>query len=197
MASSFDAPAVMRRVGESIAGYRVTEIEWDRVWVASGGARCAVGMHFGVRQADSELATALSGERYAKLPWVLPQALVAGLSKRAEMEFSLTSKAIDALFGRGADVFAGLRLKALGPAEQGAGLKLFDIRLDSLLERLGIENGDVLVSLNGESISTARDVERVLDAARDAAEMRVGFERRGEPFVLQLTRLDRDSLAEQ
>lgn len=149
-----------------------------------------MGMHFGVRQADSELATALSGEDYAKLPWVLSQEVVAGLSKRAEMEFSLTTPTILALYAKGVDVFAGLRLEALGKPGEGRGLKLFDVRLDSLLERLGIEEGDVLLSMNEAPLSTALDVTTALQEARQSEELRAGFQRGGEPFVLEVSRSD-------
>lgn len=192
MATSYAAPAQVVHVGERIGGFRVAQIEWDRVWVQSGGGRCAVGMHFGARDAEEHAAKELSGEAYAELPWVLPQNIVAGLSKRSELEFELDPATISALYARGADVFAGLRVKVVEAADdappeaQGARLELFDIRLDSLLERLGIENNDVLVAINEAPVDSVDAVVKALEAARDKASFTADFTRDGEPFRLSL-----------
>lgn len=187
MATSYGAPAQVVHVGERIGNFRVTRIDWDRVWVQSSSERCAVGMHFGAREAQEQAGKELSAEEYSRLPWVLPQSIVSGLDKRSEMEFELDKATIDALFKRGADVFAGLRVKAVGGAEgKPKRLELHDIRIDSFLERLGIEHGDVLVSIDDEpAVSTAAVVE-ALEAARDKESLVVSFLRDGEPFRLSL-----------
>lgn len=187
MATSYGAPAQVVHVGERIGSFRVTRIEWDRVWVQSASERCAVGMHFGAREAQEQTEKQLSAEEYARLPWVLPQSIVSGLDKRSEMEFELDEATIDALFKRGADVFAGLRVKAIGGAEgEPKRLELHGIRLDSFLERLGIEHGDVLVSVDDKpAVSTAAVVE-ALKAARDKESLVANFLRDGEPFELSL-----------
>ena len=188
MATSYGAPAQVVHVGDRIGGFRVAQIEWDRVWVQSGGGRCAVGMHFGARDAEEHATKELSGEAYAALPWVLPQSIVDGLSKRSEMEFELAPAAIAALYARGADVFAGLRVKVVEDTEEGEGarLELFDIRIDSFLERLGIENKDVLVAINEEPVDSIDAVVKALEAARDKESFTADFTRDGEPFRLSL-----------
>lgn len=183
MATSYAAPAQVVHVGDRVGGFRVTQIEWDRVWVQSGGGRCAVGMHFGARDAQEGAAKELSAEAYAQLPWVLPQAIVDGLSKRSEMEFELSAPAITALYVRGADVFAGLRMKVV----EGPGLQLFDIRLDSFLERLGIEEQDVLVAIDDKPIGSVDAVAAALAAARDHDLLTADFKRDHEPFRLTLS----------
>lgn len=183
MATSYAAPAQVVHVGDSVGGFRVTKIEWDRVWVQSGGGRCAVGMHFGARDAQEGAAKELSAEAYAELPWVLPQAIVDGLSKRSEMEFELDAATIAALYARGADVFAGLRMKLV----DGPGLELFDVRLDSFLERLGIEEKDVLVAIDEKPVNSVDAVVKALEAARDHESLTADFTRDGEPFRLTLS----------
>lgn len=187
LARGFTEPAQVLRIGESIGSFRVTAIEWDRVWVQSSNERCAVGMHFGARDAQEQTDKQLSAEEYARLPWVLPQAIASGLDKRAEMEFELSEAAIAALYARGADVFAGLRIKIVkseGP--EARALQLFDVRLDSFLERLGIESGDILVSIDDKPVGSTEAVEQALDEARDAEALVAHFLRDGEPFRLSL-----------
>jgi hypothetical protein len=79
MAVGYDESAEILHVGESIAGYRVTGIEWDRVWVQGAAGRCAVGMHLGAREAAADLAGDASAEAYASLPWVLPHEITSGM----------------------------------------------------------------------------------------------------------------------
>lgn len=200
MATAYGAPAQVVHVGERVGGFRVTGIEWDRVWVQSGSGRCAVGMHFGARDAQEGAEKELSAEAYERLPWVLPHAIVRGLSKRSEMEFEVDEAAITALYARGADVFAGLRVKVVAPVSGaaeaagalrdskakplGARLELFDIRLDSFLERLGIETGDVLVSIDETPAESIDAVVRALEAAREHEALVADFTRDGEPFRL-------------
>ena len=202
IATTYGAPAQVVHVGDRVGGFRVTGIEWDRVWVQSGAGRCAVGMHFGARDAQEGAEKELSAEAYDRLPWVLPHAIVSGLSKRSEMEFEIDKAAIAALYARGADVFAGLRVKVLAPVSGvaqdaeaqkdpkaeavGARLELFDIRLDSFLERLGIESGDVLVSIDDEPADSIDAVVRALEAAQDHPSLVADFTRDGEPFRLTL-----------
>lgn len=199
IATTYGAPAQVVHVGDRVGGFRVTGIEWDRVWVQSGGGRCAVGMHFGARDAQEAAEKELSAEAYERLPWVLPHAIVQGLSKRSEMEFEIDAAAIAALYERGADVFAGLRVKVVKPGSRaaearatldseseavGARLELFDIRLDSFLERLGLESGDVLVSIDEAPTESIDAVVRALEAARDHKSLVADFTRDGEPFRL-------------
>jgi general secretion pathway protein C len=199
IATTYGAPAQVVHVGDRVGGFRVTGIEWDRVWVQSGGGRCAVGMHFGARDAQEAAEKELSAEAYQRLPWVLPHAIVKGLSKRSEMEFEIDAAAIAALYERGADVFAGLRVKVVAPSSAAAQakatqpsegepvdarLELFDIRLDSFLERLGIESGDVLVSIDEQPTESIDAVVRALEAAREHKSLVADFTRDGEPFRL-------------
>lgn len=183
VATSYAAPAQIVHAGDRVGAFRVTKIEWDRVWVQSAGERCAVGMHFGARDAQEGAQKELSAEAYAELPWVLPQGIVDGLSKRSEMEFELDAAAVAALYARGADVFAGLRMKVV----DAPGLELFDIRLDSFLERLGIEEKDVLVAIDEVPVDSVEAVEKALAAAKDRQSLTADFTRDGEPFRLSLS----------
>ena len=106
--------------------------------------------------------------------------------KRSEMDWELSEDAIEKLYERGADVFAGLRVRATGSDDEQAGLELHDVRLDSFLERLGILSGDVLVKIAGRPVSTADDVREALITAREEAELTVDLVRKGENYQLVL-----------
>jgi membrane-associated protease RseP (regulator of RpoE activity) len=180
MATGYADEAKIVHVGESVGGYRVTGIEWDRVWVQGAKGRCAVGMHLGVREAEAGVDQEAAAQDYAKLPWVLPHEITSGMFKRSEMDWELTETAIAKLYERGADVFAGLRVRVAKNGEEIVGLELHDVRLDSFLERLGILSGDVLSKIADQPVTSAEDVSRMLDEVRGESELVVDFVRGGE-----------------
>ena len=145
-----------------------------------------MGMHLGARQAENQLEREMSAEQYARLPWVLPHAITKGLYKRSEMDFELTEEAIEKLYERGADVFAGLRVR---PRKQGvdvSGLELHDIRIDSFLERLGVASGDVLLEIDSEPMTDVGAVRATLERVRERDSLIVDLERNGEKYQLML-----------
>jgi S1-C subfamily serine protease len=143
-------------------------------------------MHLGAREAEQQVQEQLSAEAYARLPWVLPEEITSGMFKRSEMDWELTEDAIAQLYDRGADVFAGLRVKPRDAGDSDQGLQLHDVRMDSFLERLGILSGDVLVKIAGEPVTTADDVSRLLEAVREESELVVDLTRKGESYQLKL-----------
>lgn len=186
MAKGYDQSAEILHVGESIGGYRVSGIEWDRVWVEGKKGRCAVGMHLGVREAEREVGEQASAEAYARLPWVLPYEITSGMFKRSEMDWELSEDAVEKLYERGADVFAGLRVRSHASEDEQGGLELHDVRMDSFLERLGILSGDVLVKIAGRSVTSADDVRESLSSVREQPELVVDLVRNGENYQLML-----------
>lgn len=65
------------------------------------------------------------------------------------------------------------------------GLKLFSVRAGSFLSALGFRNGDVLLTVNGRSLSSADEALATLDAARKSNVAVVKLQRAAE--VLELT----------
>lgn len=69
------------------------------------------------------------------------------------------------------------------PHEEGGivvGLRIYGVRRDSMLARLGIENGDTIYSVNGYSVGNPETMLEAYPRLRDADELRVDMVRRGE-----------------
>lgn len=110
--------------------------------------------------------------------------VLAGISASGEASFTVTPAARDALFSDSTRWMSQIRL--VPRVEQGRtrGLALYGIRRTSVFAALGLQNGDVLVSLNGDPVA---DPERMLEAyarLRRATETRALIERRGAPLTL-------------
>jgi general secretion pathway protein C len=183
--------ARMRRVGDNLAGWRIQSIEWDRVWLSKGGTRCAVGMHAGAREAGEAAKATRAGSLLADAEqepaaWHVPVAIIRGIHKRSETEYSLTPKAVAAIFKRGAQLFAGLRLEPVIFQGQRVGVQIVELKPDSLLERLGLKSGDIVLALNGEVCADLEAAVAALHQARDGELLLVRMERDGEVFDLEI-----------
>lgn len=67
------------------------------------------------------------------------------------------------------------------------GVRVFGVRPGTLPARLGVRNGDTLVSINGVSFAGSPDVERLLAIARDSTAAELVILRRGEIVRLRYT----------
>jgi hypothetical protein len=184
-------PAKIRRVGDSIGSWRVQTIEWDRVWLATGATRCAVGMHAGVREAREAASDSSAGQLLADAdrdpaPWHVPVGIAQGIHKRSETEYLVTPEAADAIFERGAELFAGLRLEPVRRQQANVGVQIAEIKPDSLLERLGVEPGDIVLAINDQVCLSLDAAILELEAARDSGLLLVRMERDGVVFDLDI-----------
>lgn len=67
------------------------------------------------------------------------------------------------------------------------GVRVFGVRPGTLPARLGVRNGDTLVSLNGVSFAGSPDVERLMAIAQDSTAAELVVLRRGELVRLRYT----------
>jgi membrane-associated protease RseP (regulator of RpoE activity) len=186
--------AVIRRVGERIGDMRVVKIEWDRVWLAGGGGRCAASMHFGAREAGeaddsrpSKRGRGLPDERRAEKPWRLSGEMVNGIEKLGETDFAVDRGLLPAIYAQAGSLLAGLKIEPVRRDEEVVGFELGEVRVDSLLERLGVETGDRVLAIDE---TPARDLDalvRALGAAREKERLVAHLERQGEAFALKVT----------
>jgi general secretion pathway protein C len=104
-------------------------------------------------------------------------------------EHAIPRKALDALFD---NRDALLRAGRLVPEQQDGGpvgFRLFGVRKDGLLGRLGFENGDRLERVLGKPFTTAEQALEIFSAAQKARIFDVDLARRGAPVRL-IVRVD-------
>jgi len=184
-------PAVVRHVGERINNWRIQSIDGTRVWLVGASERCALEIHPGLgvpegktRGGRGRKGTALLGIETPE--WQVPAEIVQGIEKRSETEFSLLTRTVDAIFARGPALMAGLRIEPVRRNGAIAGIELDLVPAGSLLERLGVESGDVLLAINDEPAPSPPAAVAALGRARQQARMVARLERRGEAFDLEV-----------
>ena len=177
-------PARLQRVGDRVGAWRVAAIEWDRVWVQAGGPRCALDLHQGLyAAAGARRARDTNSEQPA--PWLVPEAIASAIEKRSETEYRVDSAALPEIFDQAGNLLSGVRLSP-SKSERPAALELEQVPADSLLERLGVQSGDVLLSLNGVRCESLNAILGALDKARADEQLVARLERSGQSFDLEI-----------
>lgn len=185
-------PASLRRVGDTVGPWRIAGIDWDRVWLTQGTTRCSAGMNAGTDQppvlvgVDDGNAPALVAADDGAPVWAVPADVAAGISKRSETELVIDPVAVRAIFSKGADLFAGLQVDPVLREEQVVGVSLDAIPPDSLLDRLGIAQGDIVLRIDDRPIDTLDAAIAALVDMKDRAQIQADIERGGETFRLEL-----------
>jgi len=189
------APAGIVRVGDAVGRFRVQSIEWDRVWLTAGATRCSVGIHAGAREAVAAAREAGAGQVLAEAdtdpaPWNVPYRIAEAIRKRSETEYEIDSEEIELIYEQGAALLSGLRLDPVERDGQVIGVQLLSVKPDSLLDRIGVQDGDILLSVNGEPCATLDDTVEALRRARGRGVLLARLERAGEVFDLDLRAAD-------
>ncbi len=150
---------------------------------------------------DSELFDLLAGARPVPLPSGDRAALalelaaglrcVAGETDELIARCELAKSAIDALIAAPESL---MRQARIVPATDGdgapRGFKLYGIRRDSVPIVLGLQNGDLVTSVNGRALTTVDAALEAYAALRSETELRVELERRGKRLALEYVLVD-------
>lgn len=188
-------PGTIRHVGDRVGHWRVARIEWNRVVLQAGGHRCAVPLFEGESEGNrvrhkssaSQDGITLAAAGGPAPRWFLPDSIASGIDQRDETDYVLSPRAVAAIFKRAADLLSGLGLQAVRRDGAVVGLRFRMIPLDSLLDRLGLQQDDVLLALNAAPATSLDAVRTALQQARTAGSLVAHLERQGQAFDLSIS----------
>ncbi len=179
VAAAADSPAELKEVGDRVGGYRISRIDWDRVWFSSGAGVCSIGIHPGARTAQEgggQLLELLDGgtpgraqpEPNAPAQGVtgggIPLEIAEGIRTDSDFETSVEGFAVRALRSRGKLLLRSIKLEATSADAGHQGVRLSNIKAESLLERLGFQDQDVLLAIDDQAILKPAQLLEWLDA---------------------------------
>lgn len=113
-----------------------------------------------------------------------PAALEAGITQINERQFSIDRGLVTSLLGNQA---ALMRMARVIPHEENgrvAGVKLYGIRRSSLLGRLGIQNGDMLRTINGYDMTSPDTALEAYARLQNADRITINLARRGSDMTI-------------
>ena len=82
------------------------------------------------------------------------------------------------------EVARGARVVPAMKNGKASGFKLYAVRPTSIFAKLGLENGDTIVRVNGFDLTTADKALEVYTKLRDASTIQIDLERRHQPLTL-------------
>jgi len=115
---------------------------------------------------------------------VLPSELSSRIKRVNAGEFLLDRGAVDSILENHAQLLRGSRMTPAWKDGALTGFKLDRIQSDSLLGRLGFENGDQVEAINGIAITSPETALQAYTKLRNARELRVRVARGGKPMSI-------------
>jgi general secretion pathway protein C len=176
--------------GRQVEQREVVAIARQRVLLRpSGGTLCAISMF----APPAGGATAAPPPTVAAAEVTPPPAegggpdaaeLDANITQVSENNYTVTRALVDRLLTNQAEL---LRMARVIPHEVDGhvqGVKIYGIRRSSVLGRLGVQNGDLLRTINGFNLSEPDSALEAYARLRNADHLSLAVERRGQPVNL-------------
>lgn len=177
--SGGDGKSIMRRRGGEVNGKQVHFVGWDRVWLETGGSLCQASLFDqpnapAAAPPPTPAPTTTGPTRGGAKP--LDPALAKGIQKISATEYNIDRGVVDKILADQAELMRQARIQP----EPGGGLRMLGIRPDALLGVLGMENGDVLKTINGFDISNPEKALEAFARLRTADKLTISLGRKGQ-----------------
>jgi general secretion pathway protein C len=184
-----DGKTALHRRGDTIDGHAVIFIGRlgaggeddrlldDRVWLATATGRCQLEL--------GAAPLAKAGGAKAAQPGAPPSDLASKVRKVGEHAYEVDRTTVDALLANPAELMK-TRVVPDREGDRVVGVRLFNIRPNSLLGALGLENGDRLSSINGFEMTEPQKMLEAYSKLTTANNLSVTVVRNGQPIGLEV-----------
>lgn len=173
----------LRRVGESVGSHTIQAFGWDRVWLAEGSKVCQLKLGQAAA-APSTPARKPSTTRKRSSREISPE-MASKINKVSDTEFTVERSVVDEIMENQAELMRSARILPEKEGDKVVGIRLFGIRNGSLLNHLGMQNGDRLESINGFNMSDPQKALEAYGRLRTADALKVQVNRKGTPMTLE------------
>jgi general secretion pathway protein C len=154
----------------------VKAIEWDRVILSHNGKDEILTL-------EEPKATAGMARAVASAP-AAAAASGAGIQQTSENEFTVSKSEVDSALENMSQLFTQIRAVPHFEGGQSIGFRLFAIRRGSLFDRIGLKNGDIIRSINGNEMTDPSKAMALLQELRNATNLDVEITRNQQPTKL-------------
>jgi len=163
-------------IGDTILGAEIVSIERDRVIILNNRRR-----EFIDSQPGDGAGVAYTPPPAAKIPSAEPTQVAMGTGIRAmsDNEYEVPRAEIEKTLSNLNDVAMQARIVPAFKDGQAQGFKLFSIRPDSIYNKIGIQNGDVIRRINGNDLNSPEKALEIYTRLKDASRIDIELERNG------------------
>lgn len=191
---SGSTPPLLYREGSKVADREVVSIYPSAVYMRmSNGRLCSLTMFVDPNQkAASNSSTPASEPAVPATPPPMTSSsggtseaeLDAAITKVSDTQYTVKRSFVDKLLGDQAELMRAARIVPHEENGQVVGVKLYGIRRNSLLGKLGIQNGDLLRNINDMSMGSPDSALEAYSKLRSASDLKVAITRRGQDMSL-------------
>lgn len=182
--------SLLYRVGMSIDDREVLAVERNRVVLRANGALCDLNM-FGapppapVAAAPNQAAPVVIAEApSADTGGIEAADLDANIHQVSDTSYTVNRGLVDRLLANQAALMSAARVIPHEEDGRTVGMKIYGIRRSSLLGRLGIQNGDMLRTINGFDLTDPNAILQAYTTLRSADHLSMQVMRRGQPMSM-------------
>jgi general secretion pathway protein C len=158
------------RVGDKLQGRAVHRIEWDRVVLKNGDRE--------------EILKLAEGTGLPGAPEPPTSAEGVGIQARGENDFLIERAEVDKAMENMNQLFTQMRAVPHFQDGKAAGFRLFAIRRDSIFDKIGLKNGDIINKVNGNELTDPARAMALIQELRNEGRVSVDVTRNREPTTL-------------
>jgi general secretion pathway protein C len=178
-----DGPVLLRRRGGSVGRRSLAYVGRDRVILSEGGRLCQARLFEGPRGSGAARTRAATTERRDA-----PPGLADGVRRRMQRtgpaSFKVDRTLVEQVLADPADLVSHARLAPDARDGRLVGIRLLDVRGDSLLGALGFQSDDRLASINGLDLTSPEKMMEAYARLRTADRLTVTVQRGTGPVTL-------------
>ena len=174
----------MVREGSSVSGREVAVIVREKVYFKEGSSYCYVGMFQPPQAAPPPQPAApvvVDPGPGSMVPGKVPADIEKGIQKVDDKTFNVDRNVVDKIIENQAELMKSARIIPEQQDGKVVGIRLLNIRPETLLGKLGLQTGDMLKSINGFDMTSPEKALEAYAKLRTAPSIQVGIVRAGKP----------------
>lgn len=183
----------MRRVGDAVGDKQVAYIGYNpvknspSVWLLNNAQLCQVLLFAQATPAAAPAAPAASAAPAEAPPASggVPADIADKIKKVSDTEFHVDRSVVDKILEDQAQLMRSARIVPEQKNGKVVGIRLFGVRPDTLLGKLGLQNGDRLESINGFEMASPEKALEAYARLRTSDNLSVKVTRRGQPVNIE------------
>jgi general secretion pathway protein C len=190
---SAEGKTMLYRAGMRVEGHEVVGIREHRVFLRpSGRPLCQIGMFVPPPSATPPpapvAAAAPPGDEKPPPPpksSISEEELNQGITQVSDTSYTVARGLLDKVLGAQSELMRAARVIPYEENGRVVGVKIYGIRRAALLGKLGIQNGDILRTINGFDLSSPDSALEAYTKLREMDQFSIAMVRRGQPRTME------------
>lgn len=176
------------REGSSLSGREVAVIVREKVYFKEGASYCYVGMFLppdAPKPAPAPATPVLVDPGGGPVPGKVPSDIEKGIQKVDDHTFNIDRNVVDKIIENQAELMKSARIIPEQENGKVVGIRMLNIRPETLLGKLGLQTGDMLKTINGFDMTSPEKALEAYAKLRTAPAIQVGVVRNGKPMNIE------------